>query len=529
MVDKNIKIKEKEFASYSPFNKALSWDAIFLAVISGVLLFFSFPKYGSGWLAWIALIPLFRAIKDVVSIRQGLLLGFITGLVCHVGLIYWITYVVVNYGYLPVYTGIILMLLLACYLSLYTAVFTAGIVFFRQKIVLYALAPVLWICLEYCKSHLLTGFPWENLGYSQYLNNNLIQCADISGVFGLSFLIVLVNAALFEVIAGKSKKRFVLAGVVFFIIAAVLIYGAQRSRQVDKVLQNAAQTEVSIIQGNIDQSIKWNEGFQKETVNIYERLSLDNAPATGGLIVWPETALPFNYQDATHLQTQVRNISLKTKSWFVFGSTSYENTVNDTNYYNSAYLLSPAGAISGRYNKVHLVPYGEYVPLRSVFPFIKKLTAGMGDFSTGGGYYPLTADSRKIGVLICYEGILPFAARAYKKEGAELLVNITNDAWFGATSAPYQHFSMSVFRAVETRLYLVRAANTGISAIINPNGQIVAQTNIFKKAAIKEIVKYSNMQTIYVQYGDIIVFVCFGLIILFFALVLGKRRINHGS
>ena len=151
----------------------------------------------------------------------------------------------------------------------------------------------------------------------------------------------------------------------------------------------------------------------------------------------------------------------------------------------------------------------------------------MGDFSAGAGYYPLTVDNRKIGVLICYEGILPFAARTYKKEGAELLVNITNDAWFGATSAPFQHFSMAVFRAVETRLYLVRAANTGISAIIDPQGQIVAQTNIFKKAALKENVKYSNIQTVYVKYGDILVFVCFGLVFFFFVLVLWKGRTKN--
>ena len=330
-------------------------------------------------------------------------------------------------------------------------------------------------------------------------------------------------------IAEKSKKKFILAAVVILIIAGVLIYGVNRSRQIDAVLENAAGIEVSLIQGNIDQSIKWNDGFQKETINIYEQLSLQNAPAKGGLIVWPETALPFNYQDANQFQKQVRDISLKTKSWFIFGSTSYENSKDDTNYYNSAYLLSPAGEIKGKYNKVHLVPYGEYVPLRNVFPFIKKLTAGMGDFTAGTGYYPLTMDNKKIGILICYEGILPFAARTYKKEGAELLVNITNDAWFGATSAPFQHFSMAVFRAVETRLYLVRAANTGISAIINPQGEIVAKTNIFEKAALKENVKYSNIQTIYAKYGDILVFVCFGLVVFFFVLILLKGRTKNAG
>lgn len=502
----------------------MTWNAVFFAVASGILLFLSFPKYGSGYLVWIALIPLFWAMREAISVRQGLLLGFITGMVCNIGLIYWITYVVVNYGYLPIYLGIILMFLLACYLSLYTALFAAGIIFFRQKIALYFAAPVLWICLEYCKSYFLTGFPWENLGYSQYLNHYLAQFADVSGVFGLSFLIVLVNATLFEVIVKKTKKEFILTIAVILIIAGILIYGINRSKYVDTVLQNAAGIEVSLIQGNIDQSIKWNDNFQKETINIYEQLSLQNIPAKGSLIVWPETALPFNYQDVNNFQKQVRDISLKTKSWFIFGTTSYEKSKTDTDYYNSAYLLSPAGEIKGKYDKVHLVPYGEYVPLRNIFPFIRKLTAGMGDFRAGTGYHPLMMDNKKIGILICYEGILPFATRTYKKEGAELLVNITNDAWFGSTSAPFQHFSMAVFRAIETRLYLVRAANTGISAVVDPQGKIVAQTNIFEKVSLKENIKYSSIQTIYTKYGDVLVFVCFILIFFYILIVLLKRE-----
>ncbi|NTW06414.1 MAG: apolipoprotein N-acyltransferase [Syntrophaceae bacterium] len=510
-------------------NKSLTMETIVPAVAGGILLFLSFPKYGSGFLAWIALIPLFWAIRGVTSIRQGLLLGFIAGMVCHVGLIYWITYVVVNYGYLPIYLGIVLMLLLACYLSIYTALFTAGIIFFRRRIALWVAAPVLWVCLEYCKSYLLTGFPWENLGYSQYLNNYLVQFADVAGVFGLSFLIVLANAALFEVISKKSRKEFILAAAVILIIAGVLFYGVNRSRQIDAILKNTPTTEVSIVQGNIDQAIKWNDSFQKETIDIYKHLSLQNMPVEGSLTVWPETALPFDYQDANKFQEEVRDVSLKTKSWFIFGSTSYENSKGKINYYNSAYLLSPQGEVKGKYNKVHLVPYGEFVPLRTVFPFINKLTAGMGDFTAGTGYYPLTMGDKKIGILICYEGILPLAAGAYKKGGAQLLVNITNDAWFGATSAPFQHFSMAVFRAVETRLYLVRAANTGVSAIVDPKGEISARTNIFERTAIKEKIKYSDIQTIYAEYGDILVIICCLLVLFFFAFVILKKGENNAD
>ena len=496
-------------------NTNLKWN-ILLSILSGALLILSFPKYGWGFVAWFAFIPLLFALYRTTSIRQAMLLGFSTGVVGYTGIMYWIVYVVVNYGYLPVYLGIIIMLLLACYLSIYIALFAVGIVYFKKKIPLYLIAPVLWICLEYCKSQLLTGFPWENLGYSQYLNLYLIQFADVLGVFGLSFLIILVNVSLFEIVTKRSKREYIIAAAVSLTLVSVYIYGIFRLNNIDKLLQNesAPSMEVSLIQGNIDQSIKWNQNFQKETLNIYEDMTLKNIPANGGLIVWPETAVPFNFQDENDLRGQIKNISIKTKSNFIFGSLSYSRRSHHVDFYNSAYLLSPEGEVKGRYDKVHLVPYGEYVPLRNVFPFIKGLTAGIGDFSTGDGYFPLSTADRKIGVLICYEGILPYAARMYKKESAEILVNITNDAWFGSTSAPYQHLSMVIFRVVETRLYLVRAANTGISAIVDPRGQVVAKTDIFQKDTLKGKVKFLNIPTFYTEYGDILVVACFMLSIL---------------
>ena len=460
----------------NPSEKKRNSQNIYFALLSGILLFLSFPKFGLGFIAWIAFVPLFIALRSVVSLRRALFLGWMTGLTACVGILYWISYVVVNYGNLPLYLGVTLMLMLAGYLSIYFALFATGIVYLRGKVPLCFVAPVLWVCLEYAKSKLFSGFPWENLGYSQFNNIFFIQFADIAGVFGLSFLIILLNVAFFEIIAERSKKSFVLATTVLLLWSGAYLYGVLRINQIDHTLKEAPGMDVSLIQGNIDQSIKWNANIQKETINIYEELSLRHPPANGGLMVWPETAVPFNFQDENELQHQVKNLPVKTKSWFIFGSMSYATGKENTDYYNSAYLLSPQGDIRGKYDKVHLVPYGEYVPLRALFPFISRLAAGIGDFAEGKGFYPLTMGNRKIGVLICYEGILPEAARMYKNADAELLVNITNDAWFGTTSAPYQHLSMSVFRAVETRLYLVRAANTGISAIVDPTGKIIAQT-----------------------------------------------------
>jgi apolipoprotein N-acyltransferase len=504
------------------------YDNVFLAVLSGVLLFLSFPKYGSGLIAWVTFVPLFFALKKAATITQGLLFGFITGIVGYTGIIYWIAYVIVNYGYLPLHTGVMLMLLLACYLSLYIALFAGGIIYFREKIPLYLTAPVLWICFEYGKSFLITGFPWENLGYSQYLNTYLLQFADIAGVTGISFLIILFNAVVFEIINKRSKREYVLAGVVLLILAGVYIYGVYRLDQVDKAMQNSPGMEVSLIQGNIDQSVKWNENYQKNTLNIYEQLSLKNSSGNGGLIVWPETAAPFVFQKEGNLHNQIVNLSTKSNNWLLFGSISYLPQRDNDGYFNSAYLLSPAGVIKGKYDKVHLVPYGEYVPFRNLIPFVKGFTAGIGDMGTGKGFYPLFMDDKKIGVLICYEGILPFAARAYKRNSADLLVNITNDAWFGSTSAPFQHFSMAVFRAVETRLFLVRAANTGVSGIVDPCGKIISRTNIFQEDAIKGYIKFVNVPTFYAEHGDILVIICFGLMVLYFFMSIKWRVRNAG-
>lgn len=503
--------------------KKLGAKNFFLAGLSGFLLFLSFPKFGSGWFAWVALIPLFFALKNAATVAQGMLLGFVSGVVAYVGIIYWIAYVIVNYGYLPLYVGVFLMLLLASYLSLYVSLFSACLVHWKEKMPFYMMAPGLWVCFEYGKSYILTGFPWQNLGYSQYLNIYFIQIADIVGVFGISFLVALVNAVLFDVINKKSKREYIAATVVFFVLTGVYIYGFYRLEQIDRAVEKSQPIEVSLIQGNIDQSIKWDKYYQTETLNIYEQLSLKNFPAPDSLIIWPETALPFRFQDTNALHDQVIALSHKTKSWLLFGSISSTVQKGPDDYFNSAYLLSPSGDVTGKYDKVHLVPYGEYVPLRNVLPFVRGFTAGIGDFKAGNGYYPLFMKDKKVGVLICYEGILPHAARRYKKHAAELLVNITNDAWFGATSAPYQHFSMAVLRAVETRLYLVRAANTGISGMIDPAGRIIAKTKIFQQDALRGCARFVNIPTVYGKYGEGIVVLLLILNVLCFVIHLKRR------
>lgn len=479
------------------------------AVASGILLALSFPKYGSGIVAWIALVPLLRALKDeAVGARKGFFLGLACGFVAYVGIIYWITYVVVHYGYLPYWMGIGATVILSLYLAVYIALFAAGVAVLRQRGVPPVLsAPLLWTSLEYAKSVLLTGFPWENLGYSQYLNTYLVQIADITGVAGITFLIVLTNAILADMPEIKEDRKRVTvqfaAGVV--LIAAANSYGLWRLDRIDKALAQAPAMDVTLVQGNIEQDIKWNPAYQKGTIDVYRRFSLEN-PTKGGLIVWPETAMPFFFQDMTEMRQAVAGVARETGSMLLFGSPAYKRKDSDIVLYNSAYLLSPEGDAVGRYDKVHLVPFGEYVPLRKLLPFMSKIVVGVGDFETGPGFVPIAGGKHKLGVLICYEGILAEAGRDYKRAGADLLVNITNDAWFGNTSAPYQHLSMATLRAVETRLTMVRTANTGITAIIDPAGRIVDRTPIFTRCKLAGKIKFIDEATLYGAYGDIFIY-----------------------
>jgi apolipoprotein N-acyltransferase len=499
---------------------------IALAVLSGLLIFLSFPKQGSGIFAWVALIPLFFALQNAQP-REGFKIGFLTGFTANIGILYWIAYVVVQYGYLPIYVGVAAMSLLSSYLSLYTAFFAFSITFLRGKRVPVILsAPLVWTLLDYARSHLLTGFPWEHLAHSQYLYHKVIQISDVTGTYGITFLIILMNAVLYDLLSHRSRIRYLItesftAG---FVIAAILAYGHVRIENVERLLKKTRSLDVTLVQGNIDQNLKWNSRYQLQTIDIYRSLSLQSAPSPDGLVVWPETAVPFYFQQHDEMQAAVVDIAVASGSALLFGSPSYEGQGGNISYMNSAFLLRPDGTLSGRYDKVHLVPYGEYVPLRNIFPFVGKLVAGVGDFKPGKGYYPLTIGEHSLGVLICYEGILPDAAREYKRRNAELLVNITNDAWFGRTSAPYQHLSMTVFRAIENRLYLVRAANTGISAIIDPTGKILSCTGIFERRVLQGNVKMIDEKTFYAAYGDVFVYLCATALVVLVILSMQRRK-----
>jgi len=351
--------------------------------------------------------------------------------------------------------------------------------------------------------------------------------ADITGVYGLSFVILFVNAVLFEVLQQWLKRTFPLKEVALTVLVLLvfLIYGYVKINHVDREVIQSPSLKVGLVQGNIDQSIKWNESFQLETLKIYRKLSMKVAEDKPDLIIWPETATPFFFQEVKEYQPIVFEIPEKTNAFLLFGTPFYKIERGKVDYYNSAFLVSPSKELIGKYDKIHLVPFGEYVPLRKLLFFIESsIGEGIGNFKPGKEIVHLPLPQGKFGVLICFEIIFPDLCRRFVKEGANFLVTITNDAWFGKTSAPYQHLSMATFRAIENRVFIARAANTGISAFIDPKGKIVKQGDIFTEEAMNGTIRMMKRKTFYTLYGDAFAWICSGFSIILLGYALLQKR-----
>ncbi len=488
---------------------------LLLSFLSGLLLILSFPNLDLEFLAWLALVPLFYSIEGK-GWYDSFKLGFFTGCVSFLGILYWIIVAVHTYGNVPLILSGLILLLLVIYMSLFTGAFACltRLIQTRLGFQTVLFAPVLWVALEYLRSFLLSGFPWAYLGHTQYLNLPFIQMADITGVYGLSFVILLVNATLFAVLSQWPKRTFPAkeVAVTVLILLIFLVYGYVKMKDVDREAGRSPSLKVGLVQGNIDQSIKWNESFQRDTLKIYRRLSLIVGADKPDLIIWPETAVPFFFQEEKEYQPFVLEIPEKTNAYLLFGTPFYEVEKGKVDYYNSALFVSPSRKLIGRYDKIHLVPFGEYIPLRKLLFFIEStIGEGIGNFRAGKEIVNFSLPQGKFGVLICFEIIFPDLCRRFVKEGADFLVTITNDAWFGKTSAPYQHLSMATFRAIENRVFVARAANTGISAFIDPKGKIIEQGDLFAEEAMNGTIRIMKRKTFYTLYGDIFAWICSGL------------------
>jgi apolipoprotein N-acyltransferase len=345
--------------------------------------------------------------------------------------------------------------------------------------------------------------------------------SDIFGVYGVSFLIGLSNGVIFMAMlcvkkenwqGKKISKRFAGGSMAVFVLIfiAVWIYGAWRIKTLDQKISLSPSVKTAVVQGNIDQSQKWDPAYRFSNTRKYIDLSIS---AKADLIVWPETAVPFYFLYHMDMTKMVLEAARDIRAYVLLGSPSFvrKGTAEDIEYYNSAYLISPEGAVAGKYNKTHLVPFGEYVPFKKWLPFIGKIVEHVGDFTPGKEGNTLLMGDSPLGIQICYEIIFPNLSRAMTNNNAALLINITNDAWYGRTAAPYQHFSMTVFRAAENKRSLIRAANTGISGFIDPVGRIIGSTGIFEDAVLVRSVPLLREKTVYTRFGDVFAMICLGI------------------
>lgn len=495
------------------------------AATSGLLLALSFPLPGLWFLSWFALVPWLMTFR-----RRPFRSGFICGFLFFAIVLYWVNIVMTRFGQLHPLLALVPYFALAAYLALYFALVSWGADRLQRfcRLPFWFGLPLLWVAAEYLRAHLLTGFPWASLGYSQQPVAALIQTADIWGVYGVGLLVFLGNLLLSETIRlwrASGCRRGLLPLLAFaLLLASAFGYGDYRLADLPTPDR---QLKVALIQGNIDQGVKWNPAYQQQTLEKYRRLTLEAASEHPELIVWPESATPFFFQDPSSASQLVRNLPVRTGAAMLIGSPAYERD-QGVRYFNSAYLLDRHGRTLGRSDKVHLVPFGEYVPLKWLLPFIDKLVVGIGDFSPGT-LTPLKLADDQLGVLVCYEVIFPELARTYVERGAGLLLNITNDAWFGRSSAPYQHLEMAALRAVENRVWVARAANTGISAYVDPGGHIHQATELYTDAYRVMSVGVGAGGGIYLRYGDLLPQAATLLSIVLLGLAAWRKKRTVGS
>jgi len=509
---------------------------IILAIVSGVLLILSFPPFDLFPLAWFALLPLLITIHQKRTLRSCFYLGFLSGFVFFTGTVYWVFHSVYFYGGIPLLPASLITILLSAYLGFYTGLFSMTFVFLSNSTRFPAIfiVPSLWTALEVCRSYALTGFPWVLLGYSQYRFLPIIQVSDITGVYGISFLVAGMNALLFDVMVlwpRRSREMPLLGrgpiimGVILYavIIIISIIYGEWRLGSDD----NGRKVRFSIVQGNIRQDMKWDKRFQKDVIDTYERLTFKTLNHSPDIIVWPESALPFIFGYEKTLTETFIEFQKGVGRHLLSGGILLKKVEDGKPIVsNSAILFAPNGEVLSTYDKIHLVPYGEYVPLKRLFPFIDKIVVSIGDFVKGDKHVVMKTPFTSIAPLICYEITFPGLVRKFVYHNADIIVTITNDAWFGKTSAPYQHFSMAVFRAIENRRPVVRAANTGVSGFIDKKGRIIKKSEIFTTAILTEDVSsVSSGKTFYTRYGDIFAFLC----IIEIVLLIGNTILPEGN
>ncbi|MBU0567032.1 apolipoprotein N-acyltransferase [bacterium] len=477
---------------------------IIFPFLSGLLLFLSFPPFNLYPLAFVGLVPFLFSLERCKKGRGAFFCGFLFGITYFTLLLYWVR--IYHFLALPFVVAV---------LSLYPAIFALIYSKFRKPSLIFA--PILWTSLEYLSSLGPLGFPWGALAYSQTKNLALIQMAEFTGIFGVSFLVVLLNSALLRLIERQEKnlatentetteKEFLsslssylsvnsVAYFSVFLLLACYLYGFWT---LSKPLP-PKDLKVAVVQGNFDTDLNWGE-IKEEIYRDLARLTREAEDTSPSLTVWTETVVS-DYLAIR--QDLVEEFSKLTRGSLLAGAHHFKGE----RYYNSAFLISE-GKILGRYDKIHLVPFGEFIPLESLFPSLRRLLPECGNFSAGDEFTLLNLEKHKFAILICFEDFFGSLSRKFVKKGADFLVNITNDDWSKSKTSHLQHLSGSIFRAIENRVYLVRAGNTGVSAIIDPYGRIEKRLKIYTQGTLAGKISKGTKKTFYTKYGDLFSLIC---------------------
>lgn len=483
---------------------------LILALASAALLIISFPNFNQPYCAWVALVPWLTALRRMTP-RQAFGWSYLVGLVFFLGSIWWLVHLTAFGGA----AAILGWLVLCAYLALYFGAFgwTVQRGMGRGAWGTLLSVPAAWVALEYLRSHLLSGFGWNLLGYSQAPALSAIQFADLTGVWGVSFLLVLMNAAIADWIMGsRSRQSRVGVAVAVLGVAACWMYGDHRLKQPAKGMP----VRIAVVQGNIAQEAKWDAQFQQSIVEQYARLTRDAETHQPDLILWPETSVPGVLGLEEAVTTRIGELARATRAPLVVGAPMGVLRDGAWHLTNSAALLERDGTIATRYNKLRLVPFGEFVPFESVAPWLRDILPTIGNFVPGHEPTVFRVEGRMppFSVLICFEDVFPDLARRFVQQGARLLATITNDAWFGPTAAAYQHAQASTFRAVELRVPMVRAANTGWSGCIDSCGRWLASVRdargeeLFVEGVAVCEVTAGDTVTLYRRWGDWFAWLC---------------------
>jgi apolipoprotein N-acyltransferase len=498
-----------------------------LAFVSAILLVFAFPDFNLWFLAWFALVPLFFAIeKEKDSVVKTFVLGWIFGTVFFFGSCWWLSFAMITYGGIPTPFAYILVLIITTTVGLCFGVFGSLLSVLLKKFGSYAIfaAPFLWIAVEFVRYSVVFN-NWNMIAYSQAFNESLIQSAQYGGIYLVGFLIVFLNAFFTFIFLPIQKTKIIyrLIPVLAVLIVGSTIYLSMGESSASNIPPNEdTSADVVAIQPDVPMSglnyEKW-KNLRERHVLLAEKglkeLSEQNNSESKKplLVIFPESPMNYMYGEDDEFRAFINSFALKHNAYVLFNSA--EPNIVKQNYFNSAILVNPKGEKIGQYDKIHLVPFGEYAPVpESLKEFIPTL---VGSFELGKEYDLFPIGDAKAGILICYESHFPTLSREFVKDGADVLIEMTNDGYLGPTGVLKQHLASAVFRAVETNRPVLRTTNIGITAYITPKGEIQNPSESYTEdTRIWSISKSDGSKTFYVKYGDWFAWFClivsFGLL-----------------